>query len=123
MTVGERIKLKRIELGMSQEELAAKMGYSGKSSVCKAETYGDSITTAKVTKFAKALGVTESYLMGWSNDNSHIVETGILSGKMISRIGDKLTDNDVEHIIKLMELSPDQRAIVFNQVDYLHSMK
>lgn len=67
MTVGERIKQKRIELGWSQSELASRMGYSGKSSVCKAETYGDSITTAKVTKFAEALGVTEAYLMGWED--------------------------------------------------------
>lgn len=67
MTVGERIKQKRIELGMSQEELSKKMGYSGKSSVCKAETYGDNITTSKIQRFADALGTTPSYLMGWDD--------------------------------------------------------
>lgn len=68
MQVGERIKKRRLELGLTQEELAKKMGYSGKSSVCKAETWGDEITTAKVHKFAKALDCSYEYLMGWEND-------------------------------------------------------
>lgn len=68
MSVGERIRNKRIELGLTQEELALRMGYSGKSSVCKAETYGDSVTTAKIQKFADALGVSFSYLMGWDEE-------------------------------------------------------
>lgn len=68
MTVGERIKKKREELGLSQSELAQKMGYAGKSSVCRAETYGNNITTDKVRKFAKALGCTEAELVGWDED-------------------------------------------------------
>lgn len=64
MTVGERIKQKRIELGLTQEELAIKMGYKGKTSVCVAETKGDNVTTTKVMKFAKALGVSVQYLLG-----------------------------------------------------------
>lgn len=65
MTVGERIRKRRIELGYTQEQLAKKMGYSGKTSVCKAETYENDVTTAKVSKFAKALDCSEAYLMGW----------------------------------------------------------
>ena len=68
MTVGERIKSRRLELGLSQEELAQKMGYPGKSSVCKAETASDNITTKKIRKFAKALECSESYLMGWTEE-------------------------------------------------------
>ena len=63
MTVGQRIREKRIELGLSQTDLALRMGYSGKSSVCAAEICGDNITTTKVEKFAKALGVSVKYLM------------------------------------------------------------
>lgn len=73
MTVGQRIREKRIEQGLSQSELAAKMGYSGKTSVSMAENCGDNITTTKVEKFAKALGVTTKYLMfGDDNDHPHI---------------------------------------------------
>ena len=59
---------------MTQEELAAKMGYKGKSSVCAAETGGDNVTTTKVKKYAQALGVTAEYLMGW--DEFTIVHDG-----------------------------------------------
>lgn len=40
MTIGERIKFRREELGMSQEELAHKIGYKSRSAVNKIETGG-----------------------------------------------------------------------------------
>ena len=72
MTVGERIKKRRIELGLSQADLAKKMGYADKTAVCKAETTGDNITTTKVSKFAKALNCSSSYLMGWEDPSPDI---------------------------------------------------
>lgn len=85
MTVGERIKRTRLELGMSQEELAKRMNYSGKSSVCKAETYGDNITTAKVQRFADALGVSFDYLMGWEEKHPEIA-TGQADARILAKI-------------------------------------
>ena len=63
MTVGERIKQRRLELGLTQEELAKRMGYNGRTSVCVAEQRGDNVTTTRVAKFAKALGVSQMWLM------------------------------------------------------------
>ena len=37
MTIGQRVKIRREELGMSQEELAKKIGYKSKSSINKIE--------------------------------------------------------------------------------------
>lgn len=37
MTIGDRIKARRDELGMSQEELAHKIGYKSKTSINKIE--------------------------------------------------------------------------------------
>ena len=68
MTVGNRIKQRRIELGLTQSELSAKLGYKGKTSVCAAETWGDNITTTKVKKFAEALDVSFYYLMGYEDN-------------------------------------------------------
>ena len=68
MTVGERIRQRRLELGLTQDELAKLMGYNGRSGVCAAETKGDNITTTKVEKYAKALGVSSRYLMGYEED-------------------------------------------------------
>lgn len=66
MTIGERIKNARTLKGFTQEELAKKMGYSGKTSISKIESSGDNVTTTTVTRFARAIGVSEQYLMGWS---------------------------------------------------------
>lgn len=65
MTVADRIKERREALNLTQEELAKRMGYKGKSSVCKIENAGDNISLKTIKKVASALGTTHHYLMGW----------------------------------------------------------
>ena len=67
MTVGERIRQRRIELGLTQEELAKRLGYASRSSVNKMEVARD-LPLKKVEAMANALMVTPSYLMGWEAD-------------------------------------------------------
>ena len=67
MTVGERIKLRRLELNLSQEELAKKVGYKSRSSINKIELARD-LPLRKVELMAKALDTTPDYLMGWSDE-------------------------------------------------------
>ena len=64
MTVGERIKQRRLELDMSQDELAKKVGYKSRSSVQKIES-ARNLPLDKVEKMAYALECSPSYLMGW----------------------------------------------------------
>ena len=64
MTIGERIKQRRLELNMSQDELAHKMGYTTRNAVYQFEQK-DNMKLSIVEKFAKALDCSESYLMGW----------------------------------------------------------
>lgn len=59
-----RIRSRREELGLSQEELAARMGYKSKSSINKIEMGVNDIPQSKVFAFAKALETTTAYLMG-----------------------------------------------------------
>ncbi len=68
--IGKRIKEKREELGLTQLQLAERMGYTSKSAVCKVERGDDNITTDRVRKFAKALNCSESFLMGWSETSA-----------------------------------------------------
>lgn len=65
MEIGDRIKSRREELRMSQEELAKKVGYKSRSSVNKIETDGRGLPQNKIVLFAKALQTTPAYLMGW----------------------------------------------------------
>ena len=71
MDIGDRIKKRREELGMSQEELAKKVGYKSRSSVNKIEVDGRGLPQSKIVLFAKALETTPAYLMGWEEIDSH----------------------------------------------------
>ena len=55
MDIGDRIKTRREALGMSQEELAKKVGYKSRSSVNKIEIDGRGLPQNKIVLFAKAL--------------------------------------------------------------------
>lgn len=63
--VSDNIKHRRIALGMSQEELAEKMGYTSRSSIAKIESGVNDIPQSKVAAFARALSCTTAELMGW----------------------------------------------------------
>ena len=67
MTVADRIKLKREELNLSQEELAKKIGNKDKSTISKIEKSGNDITMKNIQRIANALGVTSQYLLGWED--------------------------------------------------------
>ena len=72
MTIGERIKQKRLELNMSQDELAKKVGYKSRSSIQKIEAARD-LPLRKVSKMADALETTPGHLMGWDvEDNEEV---------------------------------------------------
>lgn len=63
------IRNRRLELGMSQEELATKMGYTSRSTIAKIESGKNDIPQSKIQAFAKALNTTPGALMGWEIDN------------------------------------------------------
>lgn len=67
MTVSDRIKARREELHMSQEDLAAKLGLSDKSSISRIENKGDDVTMKNITRIATALSTTPKYLLGWQD--------------------------------------------------------
>ncbi|WP_336182763.1 helix-turn-helix transcriptional regulator [Fusobacterium polymorphum] len=65
MTLGEKVKLKREELNLSQEELAEKMNYKSKTSIHKIEVGITDLPLSKVKELAAVLKTTPAYLMGW----------------------------------------------------------
>jgi len=70
MTVGRRIAKKRKELGLTQEELAKKLGYTSRSAISNVEKDKEDLTTTRVRRFAEVLGVSPCYLMGWDENIS-----------------------------------------------------
>ena len=64
MTIAERIRKRRIELDLSQEELANILGYKSRSSINKLEQGKADIPQSKIIPFSKALRCSPSYLLG-----------------------------------------------------------
>ena len=69
MDIYERIRYRREELDMSQEELAHKIGYKDRTAVSKMEAGQRQIKQSMIVKLASALDTTPAYLMGWDNED------------------------------------------------------
>lgn len=69
MKVGDRIKKRREELKMTQDELAKMVGYTSRSSIAKVESNANGMLQSKLIVFANALKTTPAYLLGWEDDD------------------------------------------------------
>ena len=64
-SMGWRVKNRREELKMSQEELALRLNYKNKASISRIESGLNEIPQSKMRAFASALDTSIEYLMGW----------------------------------------------------------
>ena len=62
-TIADRIKKRRLELGLSQDELAKKVGYKDRSSISYIEDGKKELKQSMIIKMAEVLRTTPSYLM------------------------------------------------------------
>ena len=92
MSIGERIKMRREELGWTQEELAKKMGYKSKSTINKIELGKSDVTQRKVPEYAKVLMTTSAYLLGM-DDAENSQESPYYINPETMRIAQKIHDN------------------------------
>lgn len=100
MNIGIRIKQRRVELGLTQTELAERLECKNKSSVCKVER-GDepNLSTDRISKYANALNTTVAYLLGYTEDpnpnfdfDTNVYRQGLRDGeilRIISQLNDK----------------------------------
>lgn len=84
--IGLRIKQRREMLGITQEELAKRMGYKSKSTINKIEKCINDVAQSNVINFAKALNTSEAFLMGWTDDPNMKVKFAV-------QIPEELLDN------------------------------
>lgn len=80
VTIGQRIADERKRLGMTQEELAHRVGYQTKSAINKIEMGLREVPQKKIAAFASALGLTPGQLMGWDESPE---ELGALAADVI----------------------------------------
>ena len=102
--IGKRIKEKRESLGMTQEELAAKLGYKNKSSIAKIETGTNDIVQSKVVEFANILDTTVAYLMGWENIPKSSKRKGVVIN-VLGRVAAGVPIEAIENVIDTEEIT------------------
>lgn len=132
LTIGERIKIRREQLNLSQDELAKRLGYKSRSSINKIELGHYNLTQSKIKAVADALETTPSYIMGWEEFDQQFdvekleAEAGMWDfiGKhygeaTAERLNQYLTfsERDQEKISKLLDgyskLDEEDRTILF----------
>lgn len=101
LEIYKRIRARREELGISQEELAKRLGYKSRSSINKIEKGENDIPQSKIVAFAEALRTTPERLMGWeqspapaSDDLPTVSPTGQKIDARTRRQLEKLLDDD-----------------------------
>ena len=100
--VYRNIRKRRLELGMTQSELARLAGYENRSSIARIERGDHDLPQSKIVDIAKALKTTPSYIMGWEDEE---VAT--------------LTAMQEETMAKFLMLSQEHQLVIKNIVDTL----
>lgn len=97
MTIYERIRTLRIAQGMSQFELAKRVGYKGRSAISKVEKGERDISQSMIEKYAAALGVSPSFLL-YGEDFS-VSESSDSRSEEFAKLFSQLTTDHQEAIV------------------------
>lgn len=106
MKIGEKIKQRRLELGWSQRDLAAKMDYSNHSTIGRIESGSVDIPQSKIVMFSQVLGVSIAYLMDWEDKNKEqSTQNDRLSEKrkMLMDFVMSVPDDKAEMLLRVMK--------------------
>ena len=122
--IGKRIKERRLFLGLSQDELADKLGYKSRSSITNIEKGKTGIPANMIEKFAKALETSASYLLGWVNDPNEdwrnlSKEANDFKRSMHYLFEAGLNKTQAESLMKFIKLSEEDQLTIMNLVSSL----
>lgn len=119
MEIGKRIKQKREELGLLQEELAQRVGYKSRSSINKIEVDGRGLPQKKIVALAEALETSPAYLMGWIEDSNFDKELAEKQKQQWDAFAKKHNENfyQIQLLTSFNELNDDNKnkAISYTQ--------
>lgn len=130
MSIGQRIRSRREELGLTQTELAKRMGITSKVSISNVENDKEDLTTTRVKKYADALDCSPAFLMGWTEEAdstiSHMKER-------ISGLSGSTEDEDnyffekarqdrvfMEYARKIFNMREENRKEIYHFIDYTY---
>ena len=104
MTIGQKIKEKRLERGWSQRDLAKKMGYSHHSTLARIETGKVDVSQSKILQFAKVLDTDVAFLMDWDKKEKSVEDDGLSSNtKQLIEFVKSVPEDKVDLILRVMK--------------------
>ena len=104
----DNIRRRRIELNLSQQELANKSGYTSRTSIAKIEAGKIDLPNSKIEAFAKALDISPGVLMGWTvpSNISTWRYTTIKKGKIVTKMHGLVDNENIDYQYDLENDSP-----------------
>lgn len=108
MTIGDRIKLRRKELGMSADKLGEVIG-KNRATVFRYEN-GDieRMPIDVIEPIAEALLTTPAFLMGWEDDDEKTAtknDSGMSEAKQqLLALAESCSDEEATRLLQMMEL-------------------
>lgn len=114
MTKGNRIKIKREELGIGQTELAKKVGISKQSLYKYEKDIVTNIPSDVIERLSRALHTTPAYLMGWKDGEADILIEFDDYYKGLAHKTSKL----IAYLDAFATLSPETQDKIIDYMDY-----
>lgn len=111
MTIGDRLKKKRLECQISQTDLAAKVGITKQSLYKYEKGIITNIPSDVIEKLADALECSPAYIMGWN------LQVDVTPKR------EELSPEIIAYATKLMELPPDVREKLMQMLEVLQDKK
>jgi len=105
----ENIRALRRHNKWTQEELAARMGYTDRSTIAKIENGKVDLPQTKIVEFAKVFNVSPGELMGW-DENDYVVD-----------LQSDLKGQALDLWMQYEGLSPEKQAAFLNYLKFLQS--
>lgn len=117
MTIYQRIKDLRESKGMSQQELAEKVGFKTASAVNKIELGLRDINQSKIKAFAEALGTTSCYLLDGKETSKDFVSSFALTEREKALVIAYREHPDMQKSVdKLLGIEPEEKLYIIKKV-------
>ena len=108
MTSGERIRKRRLDLGLTQEEVATRLGFKHKSSIAKIEKGIHDLSETKIVAIANVLDTTPSYIMGWDDEEEPEEPPKPNKLQRFTELIDGLSEEEQERLYNIIKLFIEQ---------------
>lgn len=96
--IGQKVRARRLELGMTQEQLAHKMGYKDKTAINKIELNKNDVNQRNLKKLSEALNVPQTYFIDDVEHEPHTSEIVAQYAQKLAELPPNLQDNVMQYI-------------------------